>query len=321
MHLMELTPEAARIALRAMRTVAGADSELAAEEASFIAAAARMLELHEEIVEPISADELREARLSERDAERVVQAAILTALMDGRVDAGEVASVRALAAAAGVAEPRVRSLSLLAQGHTRLMWLDLARRSFARDVFVKALRRDGPRGVWSIVGPMLGRARDYELVQKYADLGQLPEDTLGYAYFRFVVENELGFPGEPYAVPESGTWHDVAHVLGGYGTTPREELQVVSFIAGFSREDPFFWLFTIALQFHVGVRMSPYSAPERGLFDPELVLRALERGAAMKVDLSADGWDPWPLFPRPLDEVRSELGVPEATPLARGDAG
>ncbi len=309
MHMIELDPRAARLALGAMRTVAGADGAIDREETSLIAAAAQLLGVSDEAA-PIGAEELRDAGLGARDAERVVQAAILMALMDGRVDPSEARAVRELAGAAGVDEPRVRSLELLARGHTRLAWLDLARRSFAREVFVKALSREGPRGVWKIVGPMLGRARDYELVQRYTALGELPEHTLGYAYFRFIVEHELGFPGEPYAVPESGTWHDIAHVLGGYGTTPEEEVQVVAFIAGFSRQDPFFWLFTIALQFHLGVRMSPYSAPERGLFDPPRVLHALSRGAAMKADLSVDGWDPWPLFPRSLEEVRRELGVP-----------
>lgn len=56
--------------------------------------------------------------------------------------------------------------------------------------------------------------------------------------------------------------------------------------------------------------MSPYSAPQHGLFDPARVTAAFRRGAAMNADLSEEGWDPWPLFPKPLDEVRTALGVP-----------
>jgi tellurite resistance protein len=313
MHSMEIEPSAVELTLRAMRAVAGADGTLAPQEADLIAQAARLLgrgAIEVEALAALEPGELRDAGLDARDAERVVQAAILVALMDGRVDAAEVRAVRALAEAAGIDEPRVRSLSLLAEGHTRLMWLDLARRSFAREVFEKALRREGWRGIWKIVGPMIGRATDWELAARYSALGELPHETLGYAYFRYIVDNGFGFPGEPNAVPESGLWHDIAHVLGGYGTTPREELQVVSFIAGFSRQDPFFWLFTITLQFHLGIQVSPYAAPERGLFDPEETVRALERGAAVSVDLSLGTWDPWPHFPRPLEEVRRELNVP-----------
>lgn len=312
MHLMELGPRAAELTFRAMRAVAGADGSLATPEASLIVEAGRLLgqeAVDVDALTPLGPDELRDAALEPRDAERVVQAAILVALMDGKVEPAEVHAVRELARAAGVDEPRVRSLALVAQGHTRLMWLDLARRSFAREVFEKALAGEGLRGIWKIVGPMIGRATDWELSARYAALGELPPDTLGYAYFKYIVDNGFGFPGEPGAVPESGLWHDIAHVLGGYGTTPREELQVVSFIAGFSRQDPFFWLFTITLQFHLGIKMSPYSAPETGLFDPAESLRAFERGAAMSVDLSEGTWDPSPHFARPLEDVRRELNV------------
>ena len=277
MHWMDLDPAHARLAVGAMRAVAGADGEVASDEARLVDAAARLLSVSPD-VPPLTPEALRGAGLAPKDAERVVQAGILAALLDGRVDPAEVRAVRALAEAAGVDEPRVHNLAQLSKGHVRLAWLDLARRSFAKDVFVDALKRDGPRGVWKIVGPMLGRAVDPALAARYIALGELPEGTLGRAYFRFVYENGLGFPGEKGAVPESGVWHDVSHVLGGYGITPDQEVQVVSFIAGFSREDPFFWVFTITLQFHLGLRVSPYSQSGTGLVEPDKMLAA-SRGA------------------------------------------
>lgn len=314
MHWMDLDPAHARLAVGAMRAVAGADGEVAPDEARLVDAAARLLSVSPD-VPPLTPETLRSAGLAPKDAERVVQAGILAALLDGRVDPAEVRAVRALAEAAGVDEPRVHNLAQLSKGHVRLAWLDLARRSFAKDVFVDALKRDGPRGVWKIVGPMLGRAVDPALAARYIALGELPEGTLGRAYFRFVYENGLGFPGEKGAVPESGVWHDVSHVLGGYGITPDQEVQVVSFIAGFSREDPFFWVFTITLQFHLGLRVSPYSQSGTGLVEPDKMLAAFARGAAMTEDLSAEGFDPWPLFPQPLEAVRAQLGVRQAPDL------
>src|SRR5262249_31831434 len=153
----------------------------------------------------------------------------------------------------------------------------LARRSFARPIFERSLRERGLGAVWEIVGPMVGLGGSADLVRRYNDLGRLPEGTLGRAYWRFVVDNDLWFPGEGI-VAEAGVWHDLSHVLAGYGTEPEGEVQVVSFIAGYRREDPFFWLFTIALQFHLGVRVSPYSPPGRGYFEPERVIGALRRG-------------------------------------------
>ena len=114
-------------------------------------------------------------------------------------------------------------------------------------------------------------------------------------------------------VAEEGVWHDLSHVLAGYGTTPEGEVAVVSFIAGYRREDPFFWVFTIALQFHLGIKVSPYSPNLTGHFDPALVLGAMQRGMAMTHDLST-GWDYWPDLPLPLDDVRRKYGV---APLLR----
>jgi hypothetical protein len=57
------------------------------------------------------------------------------------------------------------------------------------------------------------------------------------------------------------------------------------------------------------VKITPVAEPEVGLLDVEKVMTALSRGAACTVDLS-DHWDFWPLFPRPLEEVRAELGIP-----------
>ena len=151
---------------------------------------------------------------------------------------------------------------------------------------------------------MIGLGHDANKARRYNDLGRLDEGTLGRAYWRFVVDNDLGFPGEA----EEGTWHDVTHVLAGYDTSPEGEVSVVSFIAGYRKEDPFFWLFTIALQFHLGIRVSPYSAAGLGHFEPTLVLRALRRGMEMKRDLSVDD-DPWEDFERPLADVRREYNV------------
>jgi len=56
------------------------------------------------------------------------------------------------------------------------------------------------------------------------------------------------------------------------------------------------------------------------MLDVEKVAVALARGAACNIDLS-DHWDFWPYMPRPLDDVRRELGIPPleappGTPLA-----
>ena len=310
METIALDPAQAIAGLRLMKAVALADGDLSEREIALIEAAAGALGLDVDAraLEPVLASEAAQHLATPVVRERAIQAAILVALIDGEASLPEVEAIEEVARALTVDEPRVQNLRQLAQGQVRRMWIDLARRSFARPVFEEALTTRGLGGVWKLVAPMVGLGKDPDLARRYNDLGKLPEGTLGRAYWRFVVDNELGFPGEG-VVAEQGVWHDLSHVLGGYGIDPEGEVSVVSFIAGYRREDPFFWLFTIALQFHLGIKVSPYSPRGRGFFEPEVVLRAMRRGMAMNRDLSV-GWDYWADLERDLEDVRASFGVP-----------
>ncbi len=311
METLALTEEQARCGLAVMKAIAMADGDLSPKEVSLIEASGRALGLTIDVraLEHPSIDKVKRTLSTPLLRERAIQASILVAMMDGQARADEVRAIESLANALGVDEPRVNNLRQVANGQVKRLWIDLARRSFAKPIFEEALAKHGLGGVYRIVAPMIGLGKDPDLARRYGALGELPEDTLGYAYFRFIVDNELGFPGEG-VVSEDGVWHDLSHVLGGYLTTKVEhEVSVVSFIAGYRREDPFFWLFTLALQFHLGIKVSPYSEGMLGHFDPERVLGALRRGMAMNKDLSVD-WDYWPDLSLPLEEVRAKYGVP-----------
>ncbi len=310
MDFLGLAAHDAVLGLRAMKAVAQADGWESAQESELLFAAARAfgVELDPGDLGPIDPEGLMQSLSGPEARLRVIQAMILMAMMDGEIDDQEVSTIEAYAGRLGIDEPRLHNLRQLAQGRVRLAMLDLARRSFARPVFEDAFKQEGLRGVWKIVGPLMGGARDDALAQRYRSTGQCPEGSLGRAYFDFMERHDLAFPGERYGVPESGVWHDISHVVSGYEATQEDEVLVVSFIAGFSREDPFFWLFAITLQYQLGIKVSPYSPPETGYFKPGSALEALRRGAAMNTDLAT--WDWWPHRDRPLSQVQAMLGVP-----------
>lgn len=321
MEPLSLSKDEVIAGLRLMKTIALADGSLDDAETSLLDAAARALGMFAkpgpageawtlDLIEPIESPSALPAallRASPLLRERALQAAMMMSLMDGDVRDVEIATLKTYAQALGVDEPRLANLEQLARGQLRRMWIDLARRSFAKPIFEDALKKRGLMGVLKIVAPMVGLGKDPDLARRYNDLGKLPNDTLGYAYWKFVVDNELGFPGEG-VVAEEGVWHDITHVLAGYDTSPEGEVQVVSFIAGYRREDPFFWLFTIALQFHLGIKVSPYSPGMKGRFDPSLAIAALARGMAVTRDLSVN-YNPWIDMPLALSEVRAKYGV------------
>lgn len=297
--------------IEAMRFVLGGEPADAREQA-MLEVASEMLGGPLEEARHWDPAQIAEALSTPRLRERAIQSAMLATLMDERVTEAESERVQVLARALSIAEPRQSALHHLAHQRTALAWLDLARRSFARDTFEQALREGGPGKLYRIVGPLLGLADDAALAQRFIALGELDEGTLGRSYFEFITQNELSFPGEHRAVPEAGLWHDLTHVLAGYGITDGEEILVVSFIAGYRKEDAFFWLFTIVLQYHLGLKVSPYSPARRGLFDVRAAAAAYERGTRVVCDL--ERWNPWPHFHRSLEDVRRALGVvPRAT--------
>jgi ubiquinone biosynthesis protein Coq4 len=142
----------------------------------------------------------------------------------------------------------------------------------------------------------------------YKKLGLLPEGTLGRAYWKHMTEVGFGFPGDVAGIPDSIAYHDVAHVLADNDTTPLGEIQQGSFQGGNRREDGFFFIQMVVLQFHQGVQVTPATGAVTGNFEPDKVLWAIHRGAQCNVDLTHQ-WNFWPLMKLPLAEARARIGL------------
>jgi len=209
---------------------------------------------------------------------------------------------------AGVDDARVANLRQLAEGRVKWMRFDLTRRGYATEELARTAKEEGLAGIYRTFGPIIGLARDPELSRKYIAFGDLPVGTVGRAYFDLITKNDLSFPGESGGLGERGLWHDMLHVAGGYPVDPIGEAEVVAFMAGFRKEDPFFWLFTVALQFQVGLVISPFAPGVPDQIDPRRFVLHHKRGALVKVDLSTE-WrfqDDWEAD---LEVVRERLGV------------
>ena len=85
-------------------------------------------------------------------------------------------------------------------------------------------------------------------------------------------------------------------------------IQQGSFQGGNRREDGFFFIQFVILQFHHGIRITPVTEPQSGNFDPEKVLWAIHRGAKLNVDITHQ-WNFWPLMSLPLQEARAKVGL------------
>ena len=193
-------------------------------------------------------------------------------------------------------------------GHHRLLTrFDMMRRIMGK-YGTKAYHEEGLAGIGRMMAPLLG-TEDAQVAWKYKQLGLLPEGTLGREFWEHCTKNRFSVPGEKGGIPERMVFHDFGHVLAGYDTRPESEIQQAAFQGGFVRQDGFAFLMFGIIQFHLGVKVTPVSPGYTGLFDVPKVLRAAERGAACKVDLS-DHWDPFAVADAPIEQLRADYGVP-----------
>ena len=311
MDIRVFTPENLPIALGAVRAV---DPLPTRDQDRFLRSVARLngAELDPRALPVPSLAETARAVVDQHQRKRLVELAVIMATVDGFVLPVPTANVTALGRALGVDEPEMHNLRRIAGDHRLLARADLTRRVMGR--FVGEVWQDERfKGIARFVGPLFKASDDVATGAKYRALEKLPKDSLGYALFEHYRSNGFAFPGERGGLPEKAVFHDLGHVLSGYRTDPDGEIQQAAFQAGFVRNAGFMFLYFGVVQFHLGIKITPAADAEIGYFDVEKVMTALARGAACKVDLN-DHWNFWPLLPRPLAEVRSELGVPPLEP-------
>lgn len=259
---------------------------------------------------PIAPDELALSLTDAAARRALVQQLVMLTTLDGEVTQDEVTRVEAFARALGVAERGVRTIRLIADGRPRRAAFALARRSFMPGLLARIWRERGLRALWQLVRAALG-GRDARQEARFAALAQLPPGTLGHRLHEHFTTNGFPLPGQPKGAPDFMLFHDLGHVLGGYGTTPDQELLVAGFQAGYMGGDGLGMYLLIAMLFQLAIE--PVARlrgvePRKGQLDVVAFMQAVERGRAMKASLV--GWDPWPHVARPLTEVQSELGLP-----------
>ncbi len=298
------------IALRALRSVALKNGVFTEMERHFITTLA---DLHGggvdvDGLEPITPADVALRVVDPHHQKRLVQLALVAALIEGEPDHTTLNEIRDLAAALDIRDSGLEVLREVVDGHLFMARFDMARRlrgaMLPKDMTLAKLFRQ--------MLPFLGVGRDPETAAKYRALAECAKGTFGRAFYDHYVEHGFAFPGETHGIIERGTFHDAGHILSGYDVTPAGEIQQAAFQAGFMRKDGFVVLLFGLLQFHMGLRITPIAKAERGYFDVNNVIRAAERGAACKADLS-DGWDLFSVADVPLAELRASYGI---TPLA-----
>jgi len=310
MDLNVFPPRELYAVLCALRNVALEDERFTSNERALVEGVARIhgADLSAHDLYPITVEHVARIVQDPHRRKRAVQLAIVTSLVEGRPSRATQARVQELAEALEFDGAELEVLFNMTHGHALLARFDMFRRFTG---FIRGL--DDFPGVLGFALPMLGLSGKPETAKRYRALGSSAPGTLGRAFYDFIVQNGFKFPGEPGGMPL--IFHDLGHVLSGYGTDPQGEIQQAAFQAGFVRDDGFTFLLFGILQFHVGMRITPVAKGYHGLFDVPRVLEALRRGAECKVDFTR-GYDLFENKDRLLEEVRAELGIPPLVRLA-----
>jgi len=311
MELAFLNPQQVPAALSALQTVAHGHGRLSDPERSLLELVAEIhgMRLELDTLPPFDPDALPALVADAHQRKRLVQMAVVMAMVDGDVSPAQEKAVRVIADALEVDEASLKVLHDVVNDSKLLTRVHMMRRIMGRFVD-EAREREGLAGVKKFLGPLfVGGGEDPQLAWRYKQLGLLPEGTVGRTYWEFCTSRRFGFPGEPGGLPERMIFHDFGHVLSGYDTDPEGEMQQGAFQAGFIRTDGFSFLLFVIVQFHLGIKVTPIAEARSGLLDVRKLIRAAERGAACRDDLSAR-WDHWAWVEMPLEEARERLGIP-----------
>jgi len=299
-----------------MMAVATADGPMGVASANLLHAAQRAFLRSNLVLEDLprtTPGELAQHILDPLLRRQFLQGMLVLAVAEGPPSPTKMTLVESFAAALGVDGPELTNIRLLSEKHLILFKLDSLRHSHIARVVKKSLHDDGLIATAKSLLGFRGLLEDADLAARYRALEKLPSNTFGRAFADYIQGNGFSYPGEKGGFPEGGIYHDFGHVLTGYSTEPEGEIQMAAFQAGYMKEQPIFMLLFGVITFATGINVTPLPMPKLGgIFArediPDLVFRAVERGAKLNIDLS-DGWDHWPHVGKPLADVRASLGV------------
>jgi hypothetical protein len=293
-------------------TVATLDGPLNAEERSVLEAGQRFsgADCDLDALSTIEPDELAAAFAGDAHLRWQLTCALsLMSMVDAAPSSDESALVDRYARALGVENDMVETLKKVTAEHLWLARIDIYRRFWGREHIKWKIEREGWRGLTETVRALRRKEENPALTARYRALGELPAGTLGREYVRFIEDSGFSFPGELGHGPEIIAQHDMAHVLGGYGSDSREEMCVAFFSAGFRQKDPMTFVLLGLFQLHLGIGTMPGQPVDTGALDMRACMEALQRGAAMNLDLSGP-WDFWAVIDHPVASLRAQYGIP-----------
>jgi hypothetical protein len=316
---MKLNPVPQPIAhagLRALKTVCLTSSKesLSELQAQFISGVQNHIlktNFSLDSIIPISPEELASCVTETEFQERILRACILAACIDGSVDGAEMSQIEKFAKSLKVDTSPVKTAWNLAKEHLLLARIDIVRKSLPRSKIKQTLHQEGLLATIKQFFPLIG-IEIPDVTLRYKKLLDYPDGTLGKEFTHYLGRNGFPFPGEKGAGPEIIVLHDCLHILGDYGTSAPEEIEVASFQAGCHTGDPIYGLLFGLAQYHLDIQVAPVAPSQKLQANPEQIIAAFARGCQVNRDMWTE-FNPWDHFGKQIESLRQELGITPKT--------
>ena len=312
MHLSPVPKEIAQAGLRALKTVclAPPSSTLTELETHFLMGVQKHIlqtNFALDSLESITPSELATIVKAQEFKERIIRACIISACIDGTVGTPEVSQIEQFAQALNVDMKPVHTAWNLANQNLILARIDIIRKSLPGVKIKQTFTNEGFLETVKKFFPLAGIELP-ELTAKYKQLFDFPPGTLGKEFTHYIERNRFPLPGQKGAGPEPIVVHDCLHILGDYGTTATEEIEVAAFQAGCQSNDPMYGVLFGLAQYHLDVQVAPVAPSQKLQANPEKMIAAFARGCRVKKDMWSD-FEPWDYFDKSVEVLRTEFGI------------
>lgn len=314
MNLSPVPPDIAQLGLRTLISVctesSGRDlSELQSQLLTGIQRYILKTDFRLDALQTISADELASHPIAPEFKDRIIRGCIIAACIDGEMEPAKVERLERYANALQVDLGPVRTAWKLAGRNLLLARIDIVRRSLPGVKIRQVVRSQGVLAAIQQFFPLVGGSLP-EVTARYRQLDGYAEGTLARAFTDYLRRNHFPFPGETDAGPEIIVVHDCLHILGEYGTTAPEEIEIAAFQAGCQFEDPIYGLLFGLAQYHLNIQVAPVAPSQELQANPEKLIAAFARGCRVRRDMWRD-FDPWQFFHHRVEDIRQEFGIPQ----------
>lgn len=261
-----------------------------------------------EQLEWISPEELAATSIEQEFKERIIRGGIVAACIEGEMDTHAVARLEEYARALRVDPGPIQTAWKLANKHLLLARIDIIRRSLPGVKIRQTVESEGLAAAIKQFFPLAGFELP-EVTARYKKLDHYSPGTLGKSLTEYLHRNHFPYPGEKGAAPEIIVVHDCLHILGDYGTTASEEIEIAAFQAGCQFEDPIFGILFGLAQYHLNIQVAPVAPSQALQANPEKMIAAFARGCRVNRDMWRD-FNPSDYFDRQIEDIRGSLGVP-----------